>query len=1475
MIITLLSVIVLVSGALVAFLSTSEKAREIIASKLSALLSSEPDRKITIGKIEGLGLTQLKVSELTMEDREGMWLGAEDIIIRWSPASLLRAEIHIKEVGASLVRLNRMPVGGEEEKKEPSPITLPESLPPVTVEQLLVNQLVLGKSVAGYEATFRLEGGLAKAESEPGLKASLLLVRQDDAPATKVDISAMLHGEPRKLGVDVGIHEEANGWTAAVLNLDRAGPLDVSLRGDGPLSDWKGSLQGSVGKFGAIHSDVGIKIGQDLPQDITLALDGAFKPAEALISQQLDPVVGSENKFDIIARYGSSRFISVEKAEISGAGFHTRLVGSFDFHSHAVDGDLSFTMDELKALEPIAGEPLSGGLAIRAEVTGTTQQPQADISLQSNNLQIVDFRAEQFRLNLHAEPMAPESPSASLNVRIKGNGSVAGLAALEGKPLPESSLQWTLDIAAPSMENVSLDLFQIDGDYHHLELKGQGSLADPARLAGVLDAVLRVDDLKPLATFLGNELQGSGLIEAHLTGDRARQSASGNIQGFVSNIRGAPPQLAALLGEKLTFSGSMDLEEGARLNVPALQASSPVFRFDGGVHVNLIDNSLDGNWRLAVPKLAPVSPALSKSIQGSLEIIGKMNGPFSTLEHRVSLEGDKIILEGTELQQVHSEVDVRDVPKAPQGNLQLLLVQGKQQLEASSEFLFQGQELALHRIALDAPGNQVRGDLTVDLQNALAEGSLDGKFKNLAALGRFIGEKMEGSAELSAKLSHTEGAQKVKVNLDARNLSAAFGKVEKASLFADLENVKQTPRGDAKLSLQGLATSEAAVQTLNFNASGDARGGSFEGNAKGRYERNFDFQTKGDFQHTGDIDLIRLTGLKGQYGDYPLQLTQPVSIRRGTELYALDGLALSFGPARLQASGSLKPRAILFTAEIEKLPLEMASLFGAPTLPGTGAARVHVEGNPSQPSADVNISLAGLKPSDPDLANIPPTTVSANARLEGGRLNASAEIQGPFEKPATAALSTPVKLSLIPFSFALPPQEGISGRLDGQADLATLAALAPQEDHKLTGRLVIGFNLQGTVADPVVTGSANIENGSYLNMTSGTVLKDLTASLAATEQRLVIERLHATDGNGGTISGKGQVKLNPAENFPIDIDITFSNATLVRMDEATASAGGNVTITGTVTKMALEGDLLVRQADINIPKSIPPSVAKLDVVVINKPGEPPSGSGGKRKGNNKLKSSEKSKEEKNEETPSPFVLTLDVRVKSHGQIFVRGRGLDSEWEGDLQITGTAANPSVKGVIKVVRGNFDFLDNQFKLTQGEIRFHGETPPAPTLDVTTETEAKDITARLLITGTASNPNIELNSDPPLPQDEILSRILFDRKLDRISPLQALKLANALRALSGRGEGNVLDFFSNTRRFLGLEQLELRESSNGNGEMALGVGKYLTEDVYVDVEKGVASETGRVSVEVELHPNVTLDSEVGSEGSAGAGLNWKLDY
>src|SRR5207245_946002 len=183
------------------------------------------------------------------------------------------------------------------------------------------------------------------------------------------------------------------------------------------------------------------------------------------------------------------------------------------------------------------------------------------------------------------------------------------------------------------------------------------------------------------------------------------------------------------------------------------------------------------------------------------------------------------------------------------------------------------------------------------------------------------------------------------------------------------------------------------------------------------------------------------------------------------------------------------------------------------------------------------------------------------------------------------------------------------------------------------------------------------------------------------------------------------------------------------------------------------------------PESLPPNVVVVKVIEKN-------GKGGK--------AAQPVAGDQQPAVPAALDITLDMP----GNIFVRGHGLESEWRGRLTITGTSAAPVIAGSLEQIRGSVDLLGKTFTLTRGTIAFDGSPKLDPVLDIVAEASAADITAQVNIGGFASAPTITLSSTPPVPQDEILARVLFNRGVGQITAAEGMQLAAAAGTLAGGG-------------------------------------------------------------------------------------------
>lgn len=237
-------------------------------------------------------------------------------------------------------------------------------------------------------------------------------------------------------------------------------------------------------------------------------------------------------------------------------------------------------------------------------------------------------------------------------------------------------------------------------------------------------------------------------------------------------------------------------------------------------------------------------------------------------------------------------------------------------------------------------------------------------------------------------------------------------------------------------------------------------------------------------------------------------------------------------------------------------------------------------------------------------------------------------------------------------------------------------------------------------------------------------------------------------------------------------------------------------------------------------------------------------------------------------------MGLGLNVNIPNQFFVRGRGLVAEFRGDIDARGSTDAPELIGTLELIRGRFEFLGQNLTLSEGIIRFTGAVPPDPQLTLAATTTVNEVKATMRVTGTADDLNIDLSSDPPLPQDEILARLVFGQALGNLSPFQAIQLAQAVQQIRGGGGGP--DIQGGFRRFLGLDELTVGEETQATGGgYTLQAGKYITDNVYLRLDKGITAEEDKVGVVIELTPSINLESEAGTTSGMGLGLFWQRDY
>jgi translocation and assembly module TamB len=479
--------------------------------------------------------------------------------------------------------------------------------------------------------------------------------------------------------------------------------------------------------------------------------------------------------------------------------------------------------------------------------------------------------------------------------------------------------------------------------------------------------------------------------------------------------------------------------------------------------------------------------------------------------------------------------------------------------------------------------------------------------------------------------------------------------------------------------------------------------------------------------------------------------------------------------------------------------------------------------------------------------------LTADADWRGDRVTLQARLAGEAGQAITLSGTAPFAFDLATFKPRPTASATLALRLTGNGRIEQLAAAVPLGEDRLTGAFALDVAVGGTIAAPKPSSRITVTGGHYANMAMGTELDAVDLALSGVGERFVLDHLSATDGAAGRLTASGSVDL-AATPAKVGLKLGLSDFLVARSDDATASADGNLSVDGTMAAAEATGQIKIRHAELYLPDRLPPNVVKLNVVDVG---------------------AQQPEDTAKSQPLAP--VTLRIAVDAPGQVMVRGRGITSEWRGHVDISGTTAAPVLTGQLETVNGTANLLGKTFTIDRGNIGFLGSKHIDPTLDVSASVVTAGITAQLNVAGTASAPKIALSSVPALPQDEILSHVLFGQDASAITPSEGLQLAAAAASLAQGGPG-VLDRVRNT---IGLDRLDIGTASNPNGNQGVAKGttiaggKYIANGVYVGVKQGLSVGSSQAVVQYDITPNISVNSTVGAGSGSGFGASYKIDY
>ncbi|MGM0525882.1 MAG: translocation/assembly module TamB domain-containing protein [Pseudomonadota bacterium] len=470
-----------------------------------------------------------------------------------------------------------------------------------------------------------------------------------------------------------------------------------------------------------------------------------------------------------------------------------------------------------------------------------------------------------------------------------------------------------------------------------------------------------------------------------------------------------------------------------------------------------------------------------------------------------------------------------------------------------------------------------------------------------------------------------------------------------------------------------------------------------------------------------------------------------------------------------------------------------------------------------------NAELAGLEESvliDKIAINIVPENTATKVSINADASDIGLQLDGSV---------TAAKLSA---------DSELSGQLVGVLeDIRILQIISPALSQA-EGNMRLDIAINGSLANPKLRPKMSATIEQLLINQTGTLI-------TATELRLQPsnESGQSFEVTGDGTVGTGKFSLSGSLDVPtqaLSAELTGSDLQIMDTPKLSIIASPQLTL-------SIEDRHIDVGGTINVPKALitPPQMSNVvspssDVVV---------------------------KQQQTDSEPA-YTSNADVTVTLGDDVRVAAYGFEGRLTGGVNIVQSSGSVArANGQIGVQAGTYEIYGQELTIEKGQFIYNGGPIENPGLNLQVVRKPPEATnapkkVGAQVTGTLVEPELNLFSDPAMPEASVLSYLMFGRAPNSGAESSNLELQAAL-LLTGDITESVTQNIKDT---FGFDEVALDSSSNDVNDTSLYIGKYLTPRLYIKYGIGLIESTSSFFLRYQLTDHLSLESNSSSESQGG---------
>jgi hypothetical protein len=407
----------------------------------------------------------------------------------------------------------------------------------------------------------------------------------------------------------------------------------------------------------------------------------------------------------------------------------------------------------------------------------------------------------------------------------------------------------------------------------------------------------------------------------------------------------------------------------------------------------------------------------------------------------------------------------------------------------------------------------------------------------------------------------------------------------------------------------------------------------------------------------------------------------------------------------------------------------------------------------------------------------------------------------------------------------------IAVRANGDANLGILQGFV--SNISSSGRAVLAATFEGTLREPLVTGTLSVQDGRIRHFLLPHGLEDISGPVRFDSRGISLDEVTASLG-GGPVRFGGRIDIDEYSPGRLDVVMRGQNMRLRFPEGMRSIVDADLMVTGSVQAATLGGTVTVRSAVYT--RRFDAGGGIFDVSGSAASGLGSTGS-----------------------LEATIPLRYDVQLNAPSTVRIENNQARLQATADLQLRGTFDRPLLFGRAEIDRGEVTFEGRRYTIARGTIDFNNPTRIDPFFDVELETRVRvpGDTYRITLraAGTFDRLTPVFNADPPLPEVEVLALLFSDvapgqdvefrQYSTGVTPQQQLLRERATRALTGAVSSEVGRVVEQT---FGVDTFQLTpslsdpntQSSRLDPAARVTIGKRLSDRLYLTYSRSLSSST-----------------------------------